>query len=358
MVPARPAVMRARTLFTSLVGLVLFAGCAAEEEAQRPVKKGTTGTAAPGGDNKNGEHGEAVPAGPSTTPDPGTNLTSETWATGKKIDANVNIPAGETIEIAPGAVVTVATGVAITVKGTLKIASTGAHAKLTGTNWTGIVVAAGGTLDANGLDLENAASALWTQEGNTSAKVTNGVIKAATPFKMEKGSKLAITKTKVTATQGSAIAGSFTASFMEYDKGTAAGLTLNDPAGSMSFSDSILKGAGGGDYVISTAGKLVKVEYTTISGSHCALHFTGVDQYVVDHVSLDLNPYGAMFYGSGAGPNSVTASNLDGIYDMNGTNGPLTIDNSFLTPGATTPGLPEPQNTAAARLANAQPRAQ
>jgi hypothetical protein len=167
-------------------------------------------------------------------------------------------------------------------------------------------------------------------------------------------------KTKVKASSSSAIAGTFTASYMEYDKTTASGLILNDPAGSMTFSDSTLKGAGGGDYVISDAGKLVKLEYTVVSGSHCGLHFGSVDQYSLDHVSLDLNSYGAMLYGSGAGPNTISSSNVQGTeynLDMKGTNGPLKIDNTYLAPAAQTVGTPTPTNALTDRLANAQPRA-
>lgn len=223
---------------------------------------------------------------------------------------------------------------AITVKGTLKVSSTDTHAKLTGTKWTGLVIAKGGTLAADGLDIENASAALWTQTGNTDAKVTNGVIVADTPFKMEAGSKLSVVKTKVKAGAGSAIAGTFTASYMVYDKGTNAGLTLNDSAGSMSISDSELKGSGGGDYVISNAGRSLKLEYTTISGSHCGLHFTGIDQYTIDHVSADQNDWGAMLYGSGPGPHTIISSNIRNNLqdlDMQGDNGPVTVIKTLST---------------------------
>jgi hypothetical protein len=352
-----------------LFGVLLLAGCTTEENPPQQTlhhsnpTTTTPGTPAPGQNNNDGEHGTAVPAGPAVAPDPGTSLGSDTWADGKKIDANVTISAGSTITVAPGAVVTIAANVAITVRGTLKAAANAQHGKLTGTGWAGILVAQGGTLDLNSLDIQGAQSAIWTQTGNTGATITNSVINGDTPFKMETGSKLAIVSSKITATASSAIAGTFTASHMDYDKGTAPGLVLNDAAGTMTISDSNLTGKGGPDFVVSDAGKLVKVEYSTISGSHCALHFGSVDQYTIDHVSFDnidataTNSYAAMLYGSGAGPNTITASNIDGILDLSGTNGPLTITKSFVSPTASLQGTPSPTSAATSRIADAQPRA-
>jgi hypothetical protein len=325
--------MRTLVHASSLVAFVVLAGCAVETAPQQNAHR--NGSSNPVGEgNTNGEHGDNTPAGSGTAPDPGTSVGTEQWADGKKIESNVTISAGATVEIAPGATITVSPDVAITVKGTLKVSSTAKHAKLTGTKWAGVVIAKGGTLAANGLDIENASAALWTQAGNADAKVTNGVIVAESPFKMEPGSKLSILKSNVKASGGSAIAGTFTASYMVYDKGTSGGLTLNDPAGSMSISDSELKGNGGGDYVISSAGKELKLEYTTISGSHCALHFSGIDQYTLDHVSADQNDWGAMLYGSGAGPHTITSSNIRNNMqdlDMQGQNGPLTVSKSLST---------------------------
>ncbi len=354
--------MRTITL-VSLALVVFAAGCATETASPTPkIRRPSGSTTTPvGEDNDNGEHGSNQPSGPEAPPDEGKAIGSETWADGKAIDANLTISEGARVVIAPGATITVAAGVAITIKGTLEVASTTTHAKLTGMGWTGLVVASGGTLSADGLDIEKAASAIWTQTGNKDATFTNGVIDGATPFKMEAGSKLAVSKSNVRATAGSAIAGTFTASYMEYDKGTSGGLTLNDPVGSMTISDSILKGAGGGDYVISSAGKLIKLEYTTISGSHCGLHFTAVDQFQLDHVSDDTNSYGAMLYGSGAGPHSIVSSNIrstDKDLDMQGTNGPLSVEKSFTGGKNTLAGNAKVTNAAAQPIPDAKPRAQ
>jgi hypothetical protein len=324
---ARASRARMRVFPISLA-LVLVSACADDETSGGTLRR-NNGTAAPGGDNPNGEHGSNAPSGTSAAPNLGTTLATETWANGKNITSNVNVGAGAIVTIAPGATVTVASGVAITVTGTLKTTPT---SKITGNGWTGIVIAKGGTLEADGLTLEGADSALWPQTGNAKASFANGIITSRSPFKMEKGSTLSISRTKVTATGGSAIAGTFTASYMEYDKGSNGGLTINDAAGSMTITDSTLRGSGGGDYVISSAAKLVKLEYSTITGSHCGLHFTAVDQFILDHVSDDTNTYGGMLYGSGAGPHSITASNIRATQvalDMQGTNGPLTISGSF-----------------------------
>jgi hypothetical protein len=294
-------------------------------------------------------------------PPAGTEVGSEVWKDGKQLAASVSVKAGSTVEIEAGATVTASAGVAITVNGTLTVKPGAAHAKITGANWKGIVVASGGTLVVDGLDITNAENGVWTLKGNLDAKVTNALItSAAAPFKMEAGSKLSVIKSKVVkATGASLIAGTFTASYLDYDKGSAEGLELNDAAGSMTISDSTLRGLGGGDYVVSRAGKLVKVEYTTITGSHCGLHFSAVDQYIIDHVSDDQNSYGAMLYGSGAGPNQIISSNIrstDKDLDMSGVNGTLTIDKSFTGGKNTLQANATITNAATVAIADAKPR--
>jgi hypothetical protein len=352
--------MRTLALVSSVLALVVVAGCAAEEVTPQKTIRKPTSTTKVGADNTNGEHGSNTPAGSDATIDPGASVGSGTWADGKTITSNITIDEGAVVEIASGATVTVSKDVAITVKGTLKVAAGTAHAKLTGTSWTGLIIAKGGTLDADGLDIESSVSGLWTQDGNTKAEIKNGSITAGSPFKMEKNSKLTVTKTNVKAKAGgSAIAGTFIASFMVYDKGANGGLTLNDPAGSMTISDSELKGTGGGDYVISSAGKKLTLEYTTISGSHCAIHFTGIEQFTIDHVSADANDWGAMLYGSGAGPHTITASNVRNNVqdlDLQNTNGPVTVTGTLSTKnkGLEAGSIIDPVDTA---VANARPRA-
>jgi hypothetical protein len=278
------------------------------------------------------------PADPGSPPAHVTTVGDETWADGKQITEDTAVAAGKTVVIAPGATITVAAGKTITIQGTLKADANAAHAKITGSggSWGGLVVASGGTLSADSLDLSGASKALWTQKGNADATFANGTITADTPFTMEAGSKLTLTKVSATATAASALAGTFTASYLTYDKGTAEGLYVNDAQASVTITDSTLKGSGGGDYVVSSGAHLVKLSYTTISGSHCPQHFTAVDQFVIDHVSNNANNYGPMLYGSGAGPNTITASNLQDLtydYDVQNTNGKITITGSY-APGS------------------------
>jgi hypothetical protein len=311
-------------------------GCSSADPTPLAHKSTTTTpkTPATGGTAANPNSDLPPAAAPTPAPVAGAEIGSESWANGKMIPASVTIKAGATVDIAPGATVTAAAGVSITVKGTLSVSAAASHAKLTGANWKGIVIASGGTLNVDGLDIENAETGMWTQTGSLGATMLDSSItSAAAPFKMEPGSKLTFTKSKVLKSTGSSqIAGTFAASYMAYDKGSSEGLELNDAAGSMTISDSTLTGVGGGDYVVSRAGALVKVEYTTITGSHCGLHFDAVDKFIIDHVSDDQNSYGAMLYGSGAGPNQVLSSNIrntDKDLDFSGTNGATTIDRSF-----------------------------
>src|SRR5262249_40521715 len=86
---------------------------------------------------------------------------------------------------------------------------------------------------------------------------------------------------------------------------------ISGGAGStLTIDDSTLHGGGGGDFVISNGGKLVHIAYTTISGSHCGLHFAPVDKYEIDHVTVSSNDWGAMLYGAGTWPNTIAYSNF------------------------------------------------
>src|ERR1019366_9835992 len=104
---------------------------------------------------------------------------------------------------------------AIQVGGTLTASSaTGTHAKLTGSGWTGISVASGGTLALDGVDITGATTALATLTGATNAEYDDGTITgASTPFNIAKGTTLGTKHANVTGTLGpSGIAGSFVAS--------------------------------------------------------------------------------------------------------------------------------------------------
>lgn len=343
----------------ALVVAVAAVGCSSADPQPLSGRKPTSGTPTTTPTGPVNDLPAPAPAKPAPTP--GADVGNETWADGKQLSASVTIKAGATVDITPGATVTAGPAVSITVKGTLTVKASANHAKLTGANWAGIVVASGGTLNIDGLDITNAEIGMWTQTGNVDATILNSSItNAATPFKMEPGSKLTVTKSTVAKSTGqSAIAGTFVASYLAYDKGSSEGLELNDPAGSMTISDSTLTGVGGGDYVVSRAGALVKVEYTTITGSHCGFHFNAVDKFIIDHVSDDQNSYGAMLYGSGAGPNQILSSNVrstDKDLDFSGTNGATTIDKSYTGGKNTLATNATVTNAASAPIANAKPR--
>lgn len=337
--------MRTIVLLASVLALSLVAPACTQETASPSAstkpKKGKNSK--PGSTNTDGEHGSNAPAdsddGEIAAGD--TISADETWDTGKAITSNKTIGAGVTVTVAPGAAVSMGDGVAITVKGTLKVAAADNHAKLSGASWQGLVIAEDGKLDADGLEITGAKSGIWTQPGNAPTTFKNGVLEAATPFKMESGSNLTVDHVKVKAGGGSAIAGTFVANYMDYDKGTGGGITQNDPAGTMTINNSNLHGGGGGDYVISNAGKKVTVTRTSISGSHCAFHFSGsgegagTESFLIDGVDVKLNGVGGMLYNSGAGPNEVKNSNFsdNNEYDISfggNANGTITFTNTYV----------------------------
>lgn len=355
----------------SLISLALVAvgavACGSSDPA--PVQRHGSNTP-PSNDQDNappGVNDTKPPGDPGTPPPGGTPEPAGTWADGHVVSGNITIPAGTTVTIAAGAQVKIAADAAITVAGTLKGTAGTTHAALSpqsGT-WAGIVVASGGSIALDSVDINAAKIAVWTQKGNTDATFANGAIDANQPFQMEAGSKLSISKSTVKAAAASALAGTFNASYMTYDKGTSEGMYMSDAAGSMTFSDCTLKGNGGGDYIVSSAAQYIKVEYTTITGSHCPFHFSspGPAKYDVDHVSDDTNGYGWMLYGSGAGPSTISNSNFTDSQiniEMTGTNGKVTLTNNFFINGAV--GANKLQSsattvsTANARIATAKPR--
>src|SRR5262249_49781071 len=99
--------------------------------------------------------------------------------TAMHVTAPIDVAAGMTMTIEPGSVLRAAPGVMVTIHGTLKVASAaGAHARIeeasAGDGWGGLVVAAGGTLDADGLDLSGAPKALHVLPGAVAARYDHG----------------------------------------------------------------------------------------------------------------------------------------------------------------------------------------
>jgi hypothetical protein len=294
---------------------------------------------------------------------------------------STEVPANETRTIARGARVTAGKGAVLTVRGRLVVdAPAGAHARIvpaaSGETWGGVVVEAGGTLEVKGLDLEYAETALSVQPGALRASYAEGTIaRAAHPFQVAREAELELRDvTVLLASDSSGIAGTFRASRLDYQKsGAAGGLIMNDANATFDVADSRFRGTAdaGGDYIISYGAKLVRLAYSTITGAHCAFHFNDVQRFEIDHVTAgadsptgagDLVEWGAMLYGSGAGPNVISNSNFVSTtlnLEQLGTNGPLTITNTF------TSGKNEltamgwtwlPADVASAPISDAQPR--
>jgi len=272
-------------------------------------------------------------------------LGTGTWTDGQTLSESVIIGAGATITIDPAATINVGAGVTITVQGTLTASSATTHAKITGASWTGIVVASGGTLNVDGVDLVNPGTAIDLQKGGTGEYDDGTITAATTPFDVEAGGTLTTKHSTVAGTLGSTtISGSFTASYLDYDSNGHAGITTMDPTAQLSIEDSTLHGSGPvADFLVSGAGAAkFHIAYTNITNVHCAFHFDTVSEFDVSYSNMDGNAYGFMLYGSGgAGPFTVTYSNLytntSYDYDTEGTNSPITFDHDY-TADATNPG--------------------
>jgi hypothetical protein len=331
---ARVAQDPSMTYRTGLLALLLT-GCFTS-----PVGNGDD---AGGGDASNQQDSSANDAGPDVAdlPDVVTQG-DETWNDGKQLTASVLIPQGVTVTIAPGATVTASSGVLVWVKGTLKVASaSGTHAKITGTGWTGIKVTDTGTLALDGLDVQNAGTALDVEQ-QTSASYTNGTIDhASTPFLVGAAGVLSVGHAKVTAPAGiTRIDGAFTASYLDYDSNDHGALFVENAVAVVAIDDSTIHNSGpmgstsAPDQITSNAATKVHVAYTDISGAHCGFHFEGVDAVEVDHVTVQNVTNGADVWGSSnVGTRTITSSNFESLtknFDENGSNGVFSVTGCYL----------------------------
>jgi hypothetical protein len=272
-----------------------------------------------------------------------------TWSDGLQLGFSVTIGAGNVVTLAPGATITVAANATITVAGTLTASSSApTHAKLTGIGWNGIVVASGGTLTLDGVDVVGAKAALDVQGGAAKAEYADGTIDGSPlPFDVEKGGALTTARAKVTnAMGGSTVSGALTATRLDYDSNGYAGITTVDPAATLSVEDSTLHGSGPlADFLVSAGGAAsFHVAYTDISGVHCAFHFDAITAFDISYTNVHGNAYGFMLYGSsGNATRSISYSNVedntDYAYAAEGTNGPIAFDHCYVT-GQTTSGGP------------------
>ncbi|HVX98094.1 MAG TPA: hypothetical protein VHK47_24485 [Polyangia bacterium] len=269
---------------------------------------------------------------------------------GAHLTTALEIPAGTTATIPRGAKILADRGVTITVRGTLRVASAETHARVSAADlanpWAGIVVANGGQLDADGLDLVSPETALTVGAGSLGARYDHGTITSpAVPFRIEAGARLDTAYAAVVdASASSSVSGELHASYLDYAMSPlGGGIITMDPTAVLDASDSTFHGAAtsGSDYIVSYAASLVRVVYSTITEAHCAFHFNDVARFEIDHVTAGaksptgqggLVAYGAMLYGSGAGPHTISNSNfLGGGYalDEQNANGPLTIVNTY-----------------------------
>jgi hypothetical protein len=300
------------------------------------------------------------------------------------LTAAMEIPAGSTVTIPAGAKIVAAPGVVITVRGVLTIASAGTHARIATAaphpdqdhSWGGIVVERGGRLEADGLDLAGATTALAVNAGSLGARYDNGTITdVQVPFEIAAGARLDTKHaTVVNADGASGVGGEFHASYLDYETSAnvLGGFIMTGAGAIFDATDSSFHGTpnGGNDYIISYASKLVHVAYSTIADAHCGFHFNNVERFEIDHVTAGASSpagpagrvvYGAMLYGSGAGPNIISNSSFMGTefdIDQQNQNGPLTITNTYAKGHVTI--LPTskwlPGDMATAPISDAKPR--
>jgi hypothetical protein len=303
------------------------------------------------------------------TSDATTTLTQdETWADGKSIGTSVVVAKGVTVTIASGASITVAAGRSIRIEGALNAKSAAAHAKIAGTGWTGIVVASGGKLSFDGVDISNASLTLDVQSGGT-ATYDHGAI-VGTPFKVDAGGTLSTAHASVTGPTGrSNILGSFTASYLDYDENDQHAIWAMDPTATLFIEDSTFHNSGplgaeaAPDVLTVAKAASFHIAYSDISGAHCGFHFQGSgDKIEIDHVTVRHVTNAADVWGSSAtGSHTITSSNFEQLteaLDENGTNGTFTVTGSYLTG---TNSLQQPSavviaSPALSEIANAHPR--
>jgi hypothetical protein len=241
------------------------------------------------------------------------------------------------VTIAPGATIHVASGVAITVQGTLTATTSSTHAQLTGTSWTGLVIASGGTLTADSLDFTGASAPI---DVSGTATYSNGTINAsAQPILVETGGSLTVNHVNAVATTGkSLVAGNFTASYLDYDRGAGdEGITFAGTSSVVKIDNSTFHGEDDvtGDMIIVNACASLTMTYTTITGCHCAYHFNGIDSFDLENMNLTGDSYGFMMYGSSTstGTRVFKNSNVETMaaygIDEIGTNGAISVEGVY-----------------------------
>ena len=211
-------------------------------------------------------------------------------------------------------------------------------------------------------------SASLTEGGAQESRFAEGaILNSLKPFVVRKGSKLTVTNVKATTpeklapgeTSQADVEGTLVASRLDYDAHASEGISVR-PGGDLDLSDSTLHGVNGADLVSAYGAKKVKLAYSTFKGSHCGIHIEPSESFEIDHVTSE-SIFGITIYGSGAGPNTVKASNFAGSsawLDFAGENGAITFEDVFTTGGELLNGGPIPPTIkkAAQAVVDAKPR--
>jgi len=283
-------------------------------------------------------------------------------------DLPVTVKAGATLTIAPGTTLGCGPNSSIIVAGTLR---TTGGVKISCPKWVGIIVAKGGTLDLDGIEIENAKTAIELTKETAPSTVKNSTLRGSQhAFTVLEGSKLTLTSTKVfsqaaTSDDGqpiiSDVFGTLEASRLEYDAASWEGVMVKK-GGTATIEDSVFTAVGGGDLIATEDGaKNLTVRYSTMKGAHCGPHIQGADSFEFDHITSESNSFGLTVYGAGVGPNIVKDSNLVGDaawLDAQGEHGPFTIENVFVqgTEIFLKGAAPTIKSKSPTRIENAKPR--
>jgi hypothetical protein len=265
-----------------------------------------------------------------------------TWSGDVHLTQTVTIAAGAKVTIAPATTITCDDGVAVTVRGALASAGGGAVSVFVSEGWSGIVVAAGGSLALDGVDIENARAAIEVQTGATGARYDRGTIRASkAPFTVGAGATLTTAHAAVLAPLGpSHVQGALTAAYLDYDANGFDGITTESDDATLSIEDSTLHGIDGTTDMIAsyTGAASIHVAYTTIEHVHCAFHLERVTSLDVSFVTAQADAYGFMMHGSlSAGTKSIHdsnfASNLEwGIHEEDASiNGSIDVSGCYFS---------------------------
>jgi hypothetical protein len=293
---------------------------------------------------------------------------ADVWKDGLVLTGTVTIAKDGDVTIEPGAKITCAEGATLYVQGALRARAKAAHATISCGRWAGLVVSAGGLADLEGVDLENGLVGIATAPGALDSTYAEGsLVNALKPFVVSKGSKLTLANVKATTPAKLAdgelsqadVEGVLLASRLDYDAQASEGISVR-PGGELDLEDSTLHGKGGADLVSAYGAKKVKLSYSTFLGSHCGIHIEPAESFEIDHVTSE-SIYGITIYGSGAGPNTVKASNFKGDsawLDFAGENGAISFEGVYTTGSEVLLGGPVPPTVtkAAAPVADAKPR--